>query len=147
MEAAARVGGGHEAQLLPRLIDLHPIDRSIDLALGFELSSHRSSGSPSGLVNFIVAQPGVVTELSSMDTLVADGLIDEGSWYVAPGHVQNEITDSMGRVGYFIVTGADRSEALGRAGAAYSMLQVTGEAGTNLAFWPPVALLNDPLTT
>ncbi len=146
VEAAARVGGGHEAQLFPRLIDLHPIDRSIDLALGFEPSSHRSSGSPAGLVNFIVARPGAVSELSSMEALAADGGIDEGGWYVAPGHVQADITDSMGRVGYFIVTGSTRSDAIARASAAYSALEVVDEGGANLAFWPPHDVLNDPST-
>lgn len=145
VEAASRVGGGHEAQLLPRLTGFDPIGRAIDLALD---NSVPRAGAPvgagGGLVNFIVARPGVLAELSSFDALVAEGVVDEGSWYVAPGYEQSPITDSMGRVGYFVVTADDRAATLERAAKAYASLSARSTDGEELIFWPDPAELNQP---
>jgi biotin carboxylase len=145
IEAASRVGGGHEAQLLPRLMSFDLVDRTIDLALGRpEPPLGASPGTKSGLVNFIVTRPGRLTELGDFSELVAAGLVDEGSWYVAPGHEQGPIVDSMGRVGYFIVTSASRDDTLARAALAYGELRATGPDGRNLVTWPDDSILNRP---
>lgn len=145
IEAASRVGGGHEAQLLPRLMTLDLVDRTIDLALGQPEApldlEHRAE---SGLVNFIVTSPGTFAELSDFPALVADGLVDEGGWYVRPGHEQGPIVDSMDRVGYFIVTAPSRDATLDRAHRAYDLLRASDPTGRNLVTWPDDAVLNQP---
>lgn len=145
IEAASRVGGGHEAQLLPRLMAFDLIDRTIDLALGRpEAPLAVRSEAESGLVNFIVTSPGRFAELGSFASLVAEGIVDEGGWYVGPGHEQGPIVDSMDRVGYFIVTASSRSETLDRARRAYCSLRASDEAGRNLVIWPDDEVLNQP---
>ncbi len=136
VEAASRIGGGHEAQLLPRHIGFDPIPRAIELALGLPPTPTPPVAGSAGLVTFVVAQPGTLATLGSMAELVEAGAIDEGAWYVADGYEQPAITDSMGRVGYFIVTGDDRATALERAERAYARLEAMSPDGDNLIFWP-----------
>lgn len=144
VEAASRVGGGHEAQLLPRLTGLDLLDRTIDLALGQPVGGDGSTGAASGLVNFVVARPGTFVRMSAMNDLVDSGAIDEGGWYVAEGHDQRPIIDSMGRVGYFIVTSDGRASTLDRAEAAYRQLEVHDADGGQLVFWPSGDVMNPP---
>jgi hypothetical protein len=121
------------------------VDRTIDLALGHPEApldlEHRAE---SGLVNFIVTSPGTFAELSDFPALVADGIVDEGAWYVQPGHEQGPIVDSMDRVGYFIVTAPSREATLDRAHRAYDLLRASDPAGRNLVTWPDEAVLNQP---
>lgn len=146
IEAASRVGGGHEAQLFPRLMTFDLVDRVIDLALGRpEAPVHIEPTVASGLVNFIVISPGRVTGLSDFASLVAEGLVDEGAWYIQPGHEQGPIVDSMDRVGYFIVTGPDRNATLDRARQAYAALEAVDASGGNMVTWPDDAIMNRPV--
>ena len=148
VEAAARVGGGHEAQLLPRLMDVDLIDWTIDLALGRPTSpwSPTDPLSPpvacAGLVCFVVARPGEVDRLSSFEEFVRAGWVDEGAWYVDAGHRQPPVVDSMGRIGYFIVTGPDVEGAVARAQDVYSRLNVMTRDGKGLVYWPDDEFLN-----
>jgi biotin carboxylase len=145
VEAASRVGGGHEAQLFDRLHGLSLIDLTIDRALGIvEPRPIQPETERGGVVTFVMAAPGIVHERSSFADLVDSGIVDEGAWYVDIGHEQRPIADSMGRVGYFIVTAADRRSALERADVAYSQLRLTDASGRNLVFWPERSTLNVP---
>ena len=145
IEAASRVGGGHEAQLLPRLMSFDLIDRTIDLALGRpEAAVADTPNAPSGLVNFIVARPGRIDVLSDFDRLVDDGLVDEGAWYIDSGYQQPAVTDSMGRIGYFIVTAPTRALSIERAERAYAALAAYDADGNNLIDWPADEVMNRP---
>jgi biotin carboxylase len=145
IEAASRVGGGHEAQLLPRIMTLDLVDRTIDLALGRpEAPLDIQHKVASGLVNFIVTSPGKLAHLGDFAKLVADGTVDEGAWYVEPGHEQGPIVDSMDRIGYFIVTAPGRSDTLERAGRAYHRLRASDPTEKNLVTWPDGSILNQP---
>jgi biotin carboxylase len=145
LEAASRVGGGHEAQLFPRLLGLDLIDRTIDLALGLpEAEFQLRPGAASGLVNFVVARPGVICELTDFDSLIDAKAIDSGGWYVEPGHRQGEIVDSMGRIGFFIVTAPTRADTLHRAQRAYSRLVANDATNRNLVYWPSDDVINRP---
>lgn len=143
VEAASRVGGGHEAQLFEEMYGLSLLDLTIDLAYGRndrpipELSTARA-----GVVNFVVATPGRIAALSGFGPLVEAGVIDRGQWYVAPGHEQPEIVDSMGRIGAFIVTGQDRTTVLDDCSEVYQQLHVTTDEGDDLVFWPDASRLN-----
>jgi len=144
IEAASRVGGGHEAQLLPRLGGPDLLQLTLDVALGDGRPPAPQQISGAGLVCFVVAHPGTFAAMSSFDSLVRDGIVDEGAWYVDVGHEQQAIVDSMGRVGYFIVTGSSREQTVARAGQAYEQLSAADPDGRELIFWPENAVLNAP---
>lgn len=143
VEAASRVGGGHEAQLFEAMHGLSLLDLTIDLAYGRnDRTLPVIAPKRSGVVNFVVASPGRIGELSPFEPLVAAGLVDEGQWYVTPGHEQQQIVDSMGRIGAFITTGPDRRDVLERATQAYGRLVVQSDQSQNLAFWPADDMMN-----
>lgn len=143
VEAASRVGGGHEAQLFEEMYGLSMLDLTIDLAFGRnDRSIPDIRGDRSGVVNFVVARPGTIERLSSIEPLIDDGLIDQGQWYVAPGHEQSIIVDSLGRIGALVVTGPSHTDVLSRAAAAYGRLVAADREGANLVFWPEPAELN-----
>jgi biotin carboxylase len=140
VEAAARVGGGHEASLIPHVTGVDVTDRMIDLALGgrAEPVDHDYDEQRPGvhaLVSFLVARPGAVHRLAGFED-PPPGFV-EGGFYVRPGFVQREVVDSLGRVGWFLAEGADREELLRRAGAISRPLRLEDPAGRNLLFEPP----------
>jgi biotin carboxylase len=142
IEAAARVGGGHEASLLPAVGSDDLIDRSIDLALGLPTEAptgvYRDVGHPvHGLVNFIVAEPGTLVGYAGMEEVLAEGLAAEGGWYHTPGHEQGPIVNSLGRIGYTVVLASDRPSLLADAATVYRRLAAYSPDGRNLVFWPP----------
>lgn len=138
VEAACRVGGGHEASLCPIATGIELLDRLIDLALEGRSApiedAHDESGSRGhALVNFLLPNPGRVHELNGMAN---NPLIVEGEYYIGPGHDCRPVVDGQGRIGYFIVRAATRAQLLERAAAAYRSLSVADVSGRNLLFIP-----------
>ena len=150
IEAAARVGGGHEAQLFeamggPRLLDL-----TIDLALGDRTATAATPAAtmpepdrfgdadgPAGLVRFVLADEGVVGSVGPIDDGVA-----WGRWYVGAGHVQGPVVDSLGRIGAYVVVADDRAEALAIDRRHHAALTVRGVDGSELVADPDPRWMN-----
>lgn len=147
VEGGARVGGGHEASLIPHVTGVDVIDRLIDLALtgrAEPVAHDYDDGAPGGhaLVNFLLARPGRVERLAGFEDPPA-GFV-EGGFYVGRGFTQREIVDSLGRVGWFLAEGTDRRDLLQRAAAVYRHLRLEDAAGGNLLFLPDPAVLSHP---
>lgn len=141
IEAACRVGGGHESSLIPVATGVDVLDRLIDLALdgrsadiddGYDETASRGHA----LVNFLLARPGIVAQLGGFGALLQRGDILEGEYYVRPGHECLPIVDGQGRVGYFMARAPSRAELLERSDAAYRALSMLDPSGTNLLFIP-----------
>jgi biotin carboxylase len=140
VEAAARVGGGHEASLIPHVTGVDVTGRLVDLALSgraapVDRDYDETRPDTHALVNFLVARPGTVHRLSGFDD-PPSGFV-QGGPYVAEGFTQGEIVDSLGRVGWFLAEGGDRADLLGRADAIYEHLRFEDAGGRNLLFEPP----------
>ncbi len=138
VEAACRVGGGHESSLSPIATGVEVLDRLLDLALEGRSpeigNAHDESGARGhALVNFLLPRSGTANELKGMES---NPLIVEGEYYVRPGHECREVVDGQGRIGYFIARGATRAALLERSAAAYRSLTVADAAGRNLLFTP-----------
>ena len=143
VEAACRVGGGHEASLTPVATGIEVLDRLIDLALEGRSAdiadAHDERGTRGhALVNFLLARPGRVASLSGFEN---NPLVEEGEYYVRAGHEQKPIVDGQGRVGYFIAQERTRIALLERAAAAYRSLTMADAGGRNLLFTPEPAQL------
>jgi biotin carboxylase len=147
VEAGARVGGGHEASLIPLVTGVDVTERLIDLALEgrAERFDFRYAEDPevAALVNFLVANPGIVSSLENMEALKDSGVLEEGEYYVAEGHVQEPVSNSLGRVGYFLTKAEDRTALLRKSRDAYSELAVRDGEGRDLLFVPDGELMND----
>ena len=138
VEAACRVGGGHEASLCPIATGVELTDRLIDLALegrsGEIADAHDERGARGhALVNFLLPRPGIAARLEGFE---ANPWVVEGEYYIRPGHQCREVVDGQGRVGYFIARDATRQRLLERAQAAYRSLTLADPAGRNLLFTP-----------
>lgn len=146
VEAACRVGGGHESSLSPIATGVEVLDRLIDLALCGRSApiedAHDESGSRGhALVNFLLAHPGIASSLDGFGNLLRRQEIVEGEYYIRPGHECRPIVDGQGRIGYFVAREVSRARLLARAAAAYRSLSVTDTDGNNLLFSPPSAEL------
>jgi biotin carboxylase len=138
VEAACRVGGGHEASLMPVATGVEVLDRLIDLALEGRSApiedAHDERGARGhALVNFLLPRPGAAARLAGMEN---NPLIVEGEYYIRPGHECREVVDGQGRIGYFIAREATRVRLLANAEQAYRSLTVADAAGRNLLFIP-----------
>jgi biotin carboxylase len=141
VEAASRVGGGHESSLLRVATGTDVLDRLIDLALTGRSApitdSHDESGaSGHALVNFLLARTGRVRRLAGYEHLIAEKRIEEGGFYISEGHECRPIVDGQGRVGYFIARAGSRAELMARAASAYGALSAADAQGRNLLFVP-----------
>jgi biotin carboxylase len=141
VEAACRVGGGHEASLMPVATGVDVLDRLIDLALEGRSESIEDAHDESGahghaLVNFLLAKPGTVASTEGFAPLLSSGRIVEGEYYVGPGHECRPIVDGQGRVGYFVARANSRAALLERAADAYASLSLAEAGGCNLLFVP-----------
>jgi biotin carboxylase len=147
VEAGGRVGGGHEATLVPLTTGVDLTDRVIDLAMFGTAEPTRfryddAAPHPHALVNFLLAGAGLVASCSGFDEVVANGQIREGDFYVSAGHLHEGVKNSLGRVGYFIAAASSRAELMERSRAAYHCLHLLDERGEEMLFWPDDWLLN-----
>lgn len=137
VEAGARIGGGHEADLIPAACGVDVIDRMIDLALtgSAEPVTHHcdedSPGAPA-LVEFLLARPGEVAAANGFPT--GDPGEVAGGFYVGPGHIQGPTINSLDRVGWFLAAGPDSGTVLAAAARIHGRLTLAHAGGTNLLF-------------
>jgi biotin carboxylase len=141
VEAACRVGGGHEISLIPIVTGVDVIDRLIDLALTgtCEPFTYEYSGeppTPHALVNFLVARPGTIASQSGMDDLVQQGMIEEGDFYHPAGYEQSPIENGQGRVGYFIARAGSHESLITSTRAAFERLSIRNTCDEEMLFWP-----------
>ena len=111
VEVAARLGGGHDSELvklvtgvdLARAAVLAALDRPV--AAAAVTPDHDGAG----VIRFLEAPPG---------TLVRAAGPPDACFYDAPGHVYGPIRIATDRAGYVLAGGATRDAALARAAAA-----------------------------
>jgi biotin carboxylase len=113
IEVAARLGGGHDAELVQAAtgVDLNAL--AIDAALGHELVLTQHKTVVGGAVTrFLIAPPGM---LESVD--VPEGLagVERVRIYREPGYVFTPLRRGADRAGAVLVTGSSREEAVARA--------------------------------
>jgi biotin carboxylase len=123
MEVAARLGGGHDAELAAAVtgVDLNAL--TLQAALGEDVGDAASREVPSagvpgrggGAVCFLVPPAG---RLVAVDGVDAAERLPGVRWvrvYRRPGHVFGPLRRGADRAGAVLATGTDRDEALARA--------------------------------
>ena len=116
IEVAARLGGGHDAELVEAAVGVDLNALTIDAALGRPLVAPRPELRVGGAVTrFLIAPAGV---LASVD--VPDGLegVEQVRIYRAPGHLFTPLRRGADRAGALLAVGESRDEAVARADAA-----------------------------
>jgi biotin carboxylase len=124
IEVAARLGGGHDAELVRRAVGVDLNGLALDAALGHGLHVPAPRPLVGGAVTrFLVAPPGVLEAVE-----IPAGV--EARIYREPGYVFSPLRRGSDRAGAVFATGADRAEAVARADAAAERIRfVTADAG------------------
>jgi biotin carboxylase len=116
LEVAARVGGGHDAELVEATTGVRLNDLAIDFALGTSVCVYQPRNlHGGGCVLFLVPPEGVLTAYEGREAAHAvDGVVDV-RLYRQPGHRFGPLLRGADRAGAIIAVGDSRDDALARA--------------------------------
>ena len=129
MEVAARLGGGHDAELVEAAVGIPLNDLAIDAALGREtlVTQCHKPRAGGAVTRFLVAPPGILESVEIPDSL--EGVL-RVRIYRGPGYVYAPLRRGGDRAGAVLAVGDSRDEALARADAAAERIRfVTADAG------------------
>ena len=131
MEVAARLGGGHDAELVRAAVGVDLNSLALAAALGEPLTPSRlrlEEGRRPGaaVTRFLVSAPGLLERVVVPDDL--EGVVSVRI-YREPGYVIGPFRRGTDRVGAVLAVGATRDEAIARADAAAERIRfVTADA-------------------
>jgi biotin carboxylase len=117
LELAARLGGGHDAELCELALGVDLNGLALDFALGgtARVPGTRTAPAGGGCVLFLVAPEGELRAVEGVgDALALDG-IHEVRLYREPGHRFGPLRHGADRAGAVLATGSSRDDALERA--------------------------------
>ncbi len=129
-ELAARLGGGHDAELCLAAVGVDLNGLALAAALGERVEVPEPVAQVGGAVTrFLVAPEGRLEEVEGLDEAEAlEGVVRVRS-YRSPGFVFGPLRRGGDRAGAVLVTGASREEALERADRAAERIRfVTADA-------------------
>jgi biotin carboxylase len=128
IEVAARLGGGHDAELVEAATGIPLNDLAIDAALGREIVLPAPEQRVGGAVTrFLVAPPGVLEAVEVPQELEG---VEWVRIYREPGYVFTPLRRGSDRAGAFLAAGDSRAQALARADAAAERIRfLTADAG------------------
>lgn len=129
VELAARLGGGHDAELCRVALDVDLNGLALAAALGEESEVPRPRPRGGACVRFLVAPPGELLRIEGLDAaLEVDGVLDARA-YRRPGWVFGPLLRGSDRAGFVLAVGDSRDDALARADRAAQRVQfVTADA-------------------
>ena len=132
VELAARLGGGHDAELCAAALDVDLNALALSAALGENVVEEwlrPVDGAGGACVRFLVPEPGVLEQVTGVEDAEA---LDEVVWvrvYREPGAVLGPLRRGSDRAGAVLALGASREEAVERAGRAADCVRfVTADA-------------------
>ena len=116
VELAARLGGGHDAELVEAVTGVRLNDLALDFALGERACvSQTQSLHGGGCVLFLVAPEGALERVDGVEgARGVEGVVDVRV-YRTPGHVFGPLRRGSDRAGAVLAVGDDREQALVRA--------------------------------
>lgn len=121
LELAARLGGGHDAELCRLTLGVDLNGLAISAALGETVEPERLvAGSHAGgaCTQFLVAPEGELVSVAGVDEAQAQEGVVDVLIYRAPGHLFGPLRRGSDRAGAVLATGASRAEAVANADRA-----------------------------
>jgi len=118
MEVAARLGGGHDSELLRRTTGVDLATAAVRAALGWEVEQAALEPHPrcAGVVEFLRAPEGQLEAAEGPEC---------ARFYHPTGHTYGPLRIATDRAGYVLCTGASREEALASARNAVAQVRFT----------------------
>ena len=136
VEVAARLGGGHDAELCRAAVGVDLNDLAISFALGESAAARHSEpralpGVGGACVLFLVAPEGVLVSTEGLEDAAAVEGIEWVRTYRPAGWQFGPLRRGADRAGAILATGADRDEALGRAHRAAQAVRFLVDANAS----------------
>jgi biotin carboxylase len=126
IEVAARLGGGHDAELAKLALGVDLNGLALQAALGEAIWSAALQPTPEvggAVVRFLVPPEGVLQEVEGAEAARAVEGVHDVRVYREPGHVFGPFLRGADRAGAVLATGDSREEALGRADEAARLIR------------------------
>jgi biotin carboxylase len=128
VELAARLGGGHDAELVEAARGLDLNGAALAAALGDPtLVRHGKGGAGGACTRFLVPPAGELRSVGGVDDARATPGVFAVRIYRAPGHRFGVFRTGADRAGAVQAVGADRAEAVARADAAAAAIRLEAE--------------------
>jgi biotin carboxylase len=126
IEVAARLGGGHDAELAKLALGVDLNGLSLHAALGEPIWSAALRAEPQvggAVVRFLVPPEGVLQEVEGADEARSVEGVQDVRIYREPGHVFGPFRRGADRAGAVLAVGETREEALQRADEAARLIR------------------------
>jgi biotin carboxylase len=126
LEVAARLGGGHDAELCEATVGVDLAALAVQAALGERVGDDdlRPAGDRAGLVRFLVARPGTVTAVRGVDEARALPGVVDALVYRQPGDVVGTLSVGADRAGYVLAVADERDQAEAVAGRGVAAIEI-----------------------
>ena len=123
MELAARLGGGHDAELCRVALGVDLNGLALAAALGEPLEIPEPLPAGGAVVRFLVPPRGVLEDVDGLEeALAVDGVVD-ARVYRSPGWEFGAFRRGNDRAGYVLARGESRDDALARADRAAELIR------------------------
>ena len=126
IEVAARLGGGHDAELAQLALGVDLNGLALQAALGESIWSAALNAVPQvggAVARFLVPPEGVLQEVEGTEEARAVEGVQDVRIYREPGHVFGPFRRGADRAGAVLATGDSRAEALERADEAARLIR------------------------
>jgi len=127
MELAARLGGGHDAEVCREALGIDLNELALDAALGEPVTVPEPSPADGACVRFLVPPEGELVALGGLDEARASQGVVDARVYRRPGWVFGPFLRGSDRAGFVLATGSSRDGALANAGRAADLIRFETE--------------------
>jgi biotin carboxylase len=123
MELAARLGGGHDAELCDAALGVDLNGLALSAALGEPLEVPRPEPRGGAVVRFLVAPPGSLESVRGIEEATAQEGVLDARVYRRRGWVFPPLRRGSDRAGFVLATGNSRDDALAKADRAAELIR------------------------
>jgi biotin carboxylase len=125
MELAARLGGGHDAELCRAALGIDLNGLALAAALGEPVEIPEPEPAGGACVRFLVPPEGTLEDVEGVeDALAVDGVVD-ARVYRHPGWRFGPLRRGSDRAGFVLARGSSRDDALARADRAAGLISLS----------------------
>ena len=123
MEVAARLGGGHDAELCAAALGVDLNGLALSAALGEPLEVPQPEPRGGAVVRFLVAPPGSLENVQGVEEAKSQEGVLDARVYRRPGWVYTPLRRGSDRAGFVLASGNSRDDALAKADRAADLIR------------------------